>query len=125
MLERMVAYAQSGYCRWQVILEYFGDALEGGRCDGCDNCLRPPLPLEVPAARGEAAGRGRQSAGRQVGAGSASVLKAPPPLLPGDSVKVPKYGAGKVVSVTADAVTVVFPDSETRSFVRARVRRAA
>jgi ATP-dependent DNA helicase RecQ len=39
-LERMVNYAQSGQCRWRMLLEH----LEGGapfeRCNGCDNCHR-------------------------------------------------------------------------------------
>ena len=28
-LEQMVAYAQSGYCRWKLLLDYFGDDTAG------------------------------------------------------------------------------------------------
>ena len=37
-LERMVFYAQTGHCRWRVMLEYFGERLENDRCGHCDNC---------------------------------------------------------------------------------------
>src|SRR5207245_633244 len=48
-LERMVFYAQTGFCRWRVLLEYFDEPLmEGERCGNCDNCLRP-----VPVAEAE------------------------------------------------------------------------
>jgi ATP-dependent DNA helicase RecQ len=42
-LAQMVAYAQSGYCRWKLLLEYFGDEAAGiERCGCCDNCRSPP-----------------------------------------------------------------------------------
>ena len=42
-LAQMVAYAQSGYCRWTLLLDYFGDASAGiERCGCCDNCRSPP-----------------------------------------------------------------------------------
>jgi ATP-dependent DNA helicase RecQ len=42
-LDRMVGYAQSGYCRWRLLLDYFGDLTPGfERCCRCDNCLSPP-----------------------------------------------------------------------------------
>jgi ATP-dependent DNA helicase RecQ len=42
-LAQMVAYAQSGYCRWKLLLEYFGDDAAGiERCGCCDNCRSPP-----------------------------------------------------------------------------------
>jgi ATP-dependent DNA helicase RecQ len=42
-LEQMVAYAQSGYCRWKLLLDYFGDDTAGvERCGTCDNCKSPP-----------------------------------------------------------------------------------
>lgn len=40
-LERMAQYAQSGACRWKLLLEYFGEAVEFERCGTCDNCLTP------------------------------------------------------------------------------------
>jgi ATP-dependent DNA helicase RecQ len=52
-LERMVFYAQTGYCRWRVLVEYFGESLDGGRCGRCDNCRRDAQrdsPVEATAA---------------------------------------------------------------------------
>jgi len=43
-LERMIGYAQSGFCRWKLLLDYFDDPLPGfERCCRCDNCLSPPV----------------------------------------------------------------------------------
>lgn len=36
-LERMICYAQSSQCRRKLILDYFGQTLEGS-CSGCDIC---------------------------------------------------------------------------------------
>ncbi len=42
-LAQMVSYAQSGYCRWKLLLDYFGDQSAGfERCGTCDNCRSPP-----------------------------------------------------------------------------------
>ncbi|NYE60299.1 ATP-dependent DNA helicase RecQ [Duganella sp. 1224] len=42
-LERMISYAQSGFCRWKLLLDYFGDPVPGfEKCCRCDNCLSPP-----------------------------------------------------------------------------------
>lgn len=49
-LEQMVGYAQSGYCRWKLLLDYFGDLSPGfERCCKCDNCLSPPSIQESSA----------------------------------------------------------------------------
>ena len=40
-LERMVQYAQSGTCRWKLLLEYFGEGAAFDRCGTCDNCVTP------------------------------------------------------------------------------------
>ena len=43
-LERMIGYAQSGFCRWKLLLDYFGDPLPGfEKCCRCDNCQSPPV----------------------------------------------------------------------------------
>jgi ATP-dependent DNA helicase RecQ len=52
-LDSMVAYAQSALCRWQLIMQAFGDTLTtgtGDRCGQCDNCRRLALRDSVPAA---------------------------------------------------------------------------
>jgi ATP-dependent DNA helicase RecQ len=43
-LERMINYAQSGFCRWKLLLDYFGDPVPGfEKCCRCDNCQSPPV----------------------------------------------------------------------------------
>ncbi|MCU6501272.1 ATP-dependent DNA helicase [Rugamonas sp. A1-17] len=50
-LEQMVSYAQSGYCRWKLLLDYFGDRpADFERCCRCDNCLSPPAIQDSPQA---------------------------------------------------------------------------
>jgi ATP-dependent DNA helicase RecQ len=106
-LERMVFYAQTGFCRWRVLLEYFDEPLmEGERCGHCDNCLRAvDEPVEAqedtaPAELGE------------------------PAFKSGDGVRVPRYGDGKVDRVAGEEVTVVFPDGAKRAFVADYLRPA-
>jgi ATP-dependent DNA helicase RecQ len=40
-LERMAQYAQSAACRWQLLLDNFGEAGGFERCGTCDNCVTP------------------------------------------------------------------------------------
>ena len=40
-LERMMQYGQSAMCRWRLLHDYFGEALEEERCGKCDNCVHP------------------------------------------------------------------------------------
>ncbi len=108
-LERMVFYAQTGFCRWRVLLDYFDEPLPfDERCGQCDNCLRPP-PAPAPED-------GRTTAPKKA--------KRASPFNPGDSVQVPRYGGGTVVQVAGEEVTVVFPDSAKRSFLSAYLRPA-
>ena len=53
-LEKMSSYAQSGMCRWKLLLDYFseGDGFE--RCGECDNCRRPPEEQFTPPVDDEA-----------------------------------------------------------------------
>jgi ATP-dependent DNA helicase RecQ len=45
-LEQMVSYAVSGFCRWKLLLDYFGDEVEGfEKCCRCDNCQNPPAAI--------------------------------------------------------------------------------
>ena len=39
-LEEMVDYAQSGQCRWQMVLQHFAPGASHPRCNTCDNCRR-------------------------------------------------------------------------------------
>ncbi|OWW22888.1 recombinase RecQ [Noviherbaspirillum denitrificans] len=109
-LERMVFYAQTGFCRWKVLLEYFGEHSSWSRCGVCDNCRQPPEQALSPE-------HPRQQLTRAVQA-PANTLQA------GATVKVPKYGEGQVVSVEGDKVTLRFPDSSKRTFLRSYVERS-
>jgi ATP-dependent DNA helicase RecQ len=115
-LERMVFYAQSGFCRWKILLEYFDEAVEWDRCGHCDNCLNPPeQALSAKPVRSREPSRSL----------AAKPEPSPQPSFPvGASVEVPKVGKGQVVSATGDMVTVVFPNSQTRMFLKSYVRRA-
>jgi ATP-dependent DNA helicase RecQ len=109
-LERMVFYAQTGFCRWRVLLEYFDEPLPfEQRCGHCDNCLRPPVQPSVPAQA-------------QSDVPPAKSRSLPSPAFnAGDNVRVPRYGEGRVVQAKGEEVTVVFPDRSRRSFLAAYV----
>ncbi|MNM90364.1 hypothetical protein D3C81_1026230 [compost metagenome] len=104
----MVAYAQSGLCRWKLLLDYFGDAGDFGRCCTCDNCLSPPA-LAMPMALDDV---------------PLPQLPAEQPVVPpaeqiavGSRVRVPRYQIGTVLSVAGDQVTIAFPENTTRVFM--------
>ncbi|MBW3508010.1 ATP-dependent DNA helicase RecQ [Janthinobacterium sp. NKUCC06_STL] len=111
-LEQMVAYAQSGLCRWKLLLDYFGDAGDAGdaddfeRCCTCDNCQSPPA-LAAPISLDEF---------------PPAPAEAPPPapapqIAVGSRVRVPRYQIGTVLSVAGDQVTITFPENTTRTFM--------
>ncbi|MDN2708872.1 ATP-dependent DNA helicase [Janthinobacterium sp. SUN118] len=108
-LEQMVAYAQSGFCRWKLLLDYFGDAGDFERCCTCDNCQAPPA-LATPIDLDEAAGPCMR----------ADAAPSPPPVPPiavGSRVRVPRFDIGTVLSVAGDQVTIAFPEETTRTFM--------
>jgi ATP-dependent DNA helicase RecQ len=124
MLERMVFYGQTGQCRWKVLLENF-DAAEGfERCGTCDNCVR--IAAAFAAAERDASTRDRDAQAADADRGDERAA-ANAPALPkaGDLVSVPRYGRGVVESVSAEGVTVVFPEGARRVFLPAFVRAAA
>ena len=47
-LERMASWAQSGSCRWKLLLDYFNEADAIERCGTCDNCVDPPEQRLAP-----------------------------------------------------------------------------
>lgn len=110
-LERMVFYAQTGFCRWKILLEYFGEHAESSHCGVCDNCRQPPEQALSPEhVRHHAPPASRAAKARLPDVGS--------------PVKVAKYGEGRVVSSTGDKITISFPDSQTRTFLRDYVQPA-
>jgi ATP-dependent DNA helicase RecQ len=113
-LERMVFYAQTGQCRWRVLLEHLDGAAPFERCDHCDNCRRIAAHEKVvehlARETADAPDEERDSA-------EASVLKR------GDIVAVKRYGRGVVEEASAMQVTVAFADGTRRAFLPAYVQR--
>lgn len=116
MLEQMMAYGQSGHCRWQLLLKHFDEDEGVGRCGHCDNCGRIAA---LERAQAEAAADEAQ--GTSTAAGPAS---GAPVYAIGAAVKVKRYGRGTVVAADADAVTVEFAGAERRSFLASFVQPA-
>ena len=116
-LEQMVSYAVSGFCRWKLLLDYFGDEVEGfEKCCTCDNCLNPPAAvlLDEIAIGDDEFDRTPAPSEQEPG----------PAFAVGAAVKVAKYGAGTVASVAGDQVAIDFPDGEQRSFLADYVKPA-
>ncbi|MDB5849084.1 MAG: recombinase RecQ [Rhodoferax sp.] len=120
-LESMVFYAQTGQCRWQVLLGHLQEHEAFSQCGRCDNCLRiAALQSELVARATETVqGLGQQAdaamaptggAQPEVTAGERAVFK------PDDTVKVKRYGVGRVVAADSASVTVAFEAGPKRSF---------
>ena len=106
----MIFYAQTAFCRWKVLLEYFEEAEDFDRCGTCDNCLDPPEKRLAPKST-------RPRWARRLAV-------AAPSFNPGEAVRVPRYGKGRVASATSEQVEIVFPDGRKRQFLSAYVERA-
>jgi ATP-dependent DNA helicase RecQ len=117
MLERMVFYAQTGHCRWKVLLENFAEADGFAGCGCCDNCERRAA---VEAATILATADAEASSP----ASAAPPAVAKPAFAVGDAVVVPRYGAGEVESIDAEGITVRFGDAARRTFLAAFVKPA-
>jgi ATP-dependent DNA helicase RecQ len=105
-LDRMVFYAQTGFCRWRVLLEYFGEEASSWQCGACDNCRCPPeAALSLKHAPDNASDMRFPEHDQQE-------------LKVGSTVRLPKFGEGEVVSCADDKVTIVFPDNQTKTFLR-------
>ncbi len=114
-LEQMVSYAVSGACRWKLLLDYFGDEVDGfEKCCRCDNCLNPPAAmLEDIEIRDDEFDHEPEP--------------EPDPSTcfePAQRVKVAKYGEGVVLGVAGEQVTIEFPDGEQRAFLKEYVEHA-
>ena len=115
MLEQMVFYGQTGYCRWRVLLAHFGEDEGFTRCGNCDNCRR------VAAADEQ---RHRRPARRPDPLRQQRPVPPVLPFGPGARVRVPRYGFGQVDSSDERSVTVLFPNGEKRCFLRSYVTAA-
>jgi ATP-dependent DNA helicase RecQ len=105
-LKKMLFYAQTAFCRWKVLTDYFGDALPFQDCGQCDNCRHP---MQVPATPAHP---------------STAPDMLPPAFTRGEHVTLPQYGEGMVESSNGDTVRVTFPNGETHEFKQAYVQRA-
>ncbi len=113
-LEKMVFYAQTGQCRWQVLLQHFEPGATHPRCSSCDNCQRLAQATAAVQAQAEAT---EGSAPLPQDAAQPIVVPAPPPAFaPGDAVRARRYGPGTVVAADALSVTVAFGDGTERCF---------
>jgi ATP-dependent DNA helicase RecQ len=120
-LERMVFYAQSGFCRWKVLLEYFDEEVEWNHCGHCDNCLNPPENAlsAHPVQRWD---KTEQTASGADKSRTKQKQEQEQELAVGAEVEVRKVGKGKVVSTRYDMVTILFPDSQKRTFMKSYVK---
>jgi ATP-dependent DNA helicase RecQ len=119
-LERMIFYSQSGFCRWKMLLEYFKEEVEWEHCGHCDNCVQPPEKSLPPTHARSSPGDDIMEAAR----GKTIRKRERSSFLAGEPVDVPKVGKGKVVSSAGDMVTVLFPDSQKRIFLKSHVKLA-
>ena len=112
-LEQMVSYAQSGFCRWKLLLDYFADKSDFEHCCTCDNCLAPPSVMQAVSESYQDDVALMLPAG---GLESVDAVSAPA-LAIGSQVKVPKFDIGTVLSVAGDKVTIAFAENTTRTFM--------
>lgn len=110
-LERMVFYAQTGQCRWRLLLEHLEGESGIEHCNHCDNCLRIKQLQQREAEAAQAAKATQPATSRP----------EPPPthqpiFAPGDLVQVKRYGRGEVRQASAAEITVAFADGSIRTF---------
>jgi len=46
-LRQMADFSENTGCRWEALVRYFGEELEGGRCGSCDSCLSDRVEEDV------------------------------------------------------------------------------
>ncbi|MGJ7506000.1 RecQ family ATP-dependent DNA helicase [Variovorax sp. GT1P44] len=103
-LEGMVFYAQTGLCRWQVLLAHLEGEPRTAPCTRCDNCRR--IALASAQARAE-------EAPDALSERRATVTSR---FRPEAMVRVRRYGVGQVVAADTLAVDIEFSDGSRRSF---------
>ena len=135
MLEQMVFYGQTGFCRWRVLLEHFGEMDGFERCHRCDSCARideaarragaaPPAPIwsvEGKPESGSSVDTG-ESVTAAAGQREPDGARVPQRLAPGTQVQVPRYGRGVVEAADSQTVTVAFTDNQSRCFLATYVK---
>jgi ATP-dependent DNA helicase RecQ len=133
-LEKMVFYAQTGLCRWRVLLQHLQEDEGFDQCGSCDNCRRiaahqAEVAERVAVETLEALLPGREP-GNDHSQGEGHARDAGPvPMSPArvfkpdDLVRVRRYGQGRVVAADSLSVTVEFARGEQRSFQATYVER--
>lgn len=101
MLERMVAYAQGGRCRWRQLLEHLEGTAVVEDCGTCDNCQRLAAHERLAVAPESA---------------DAIVVPDGARFAVGERVRTRRHGLADVVSADATSVTVQFDNGQTRCF---------
>ncbi|WP_332823571.1 RecQ family ATP-dependent DNA helicase [Ramlibacter sp.] len=114
-LERMVFYAQTGQCRWRVLLEHLEGEGAHEHCNHCDNCRRIKAHEAVVEELLRQAPAEPPTPSQETGAAM---------FQRGDLVEVRRYGRGVVEEAGATQVTVAFADRSRRTFLPEYVRRA-
>lgn len=100
-LAMMRGYAETGGCRREYIMNYFGEAYDAGACTMCDNSIRQPE-----------------------GVGRPEMVEVEPdgPFAVGVGVRHEGWGEGIVERVTRDSVTVLFESVGFKTLDLALVR---
>jgi ATP-dependent DNA helicase RecQ len=104
-LERMVFYAQTGQCRWRVLLDHLEGEAPFERCEHCDNCRR--IAAHEAVLDHLASQPSEEETAKPVEAAE---------FARGDIVQVKRYGRGIVDEANALQVTVAFADGSRRCF---------
>ena len=109
-LERIMLYAQSAFCRWRVLSNYF-EAEENENCGACDNCANPVEErLEIEAKTPKKAEEKEILA--QLEKEKSTELKI------GEIVRLPTNVEGEIKEIEDDKVTVALVGGETKIFKR-------
>jgi ATP-dependent DNA helicase RecQ len=115
-LERMVFYAQTGFCRWRVLLEHYDEEQQATEpCGTCDNCQRMAAIANAP----------EMDKASEASEPTPLARSPAPAFATGQKVKVPRYGVGEVKEADSETVTLIFPNGKSRSFLASYARPCA
>ena len=112
-LERMMSYAQTAFCRWRVLREYFEDTAEEN-CGVCDNCSRPVaerINLETEANRHYISNQEAAKIVETLREETVDNVK----IKSGDIVTLP-VGEAEVLTIHDDKIEVRLPNGEQKTF---------
>lgn len=108
-LEQMMFYAQTGFCRWRVMLEHFGQTPESEHCGHCDNCRRPPEASLTPVAEPVAPQQAARHATR-------------PAIAVGMDVQTKASGSGRVERIADGKADLLLADGSRKTFLVSHLR---